>query len=98
MSIDEKAAKQLAAILTPIMIERSGVCTTTHLDRAVADIAKRTDKRLASGSNFCLSRVIRALRVVSGQTALNDDTKDSDIAYLNQTCERAVHRNAARSQ
>jgi HK97 family phage major capsid protein len=62
----------------------------TQLDKAVADIVKRTDKRLASGNNFSLSRVIRALRVVNGQTALNDDTKDSDIAYLNQTCERAM--------
>jgi HK97 family phage major capsid protein len=90
MSVDEKAAKQLAEILTPILIERHGVCTLTMLDKAVADIQKRTAARQAKGNNFSLSRVIRALRVVSGQTALNENTKDSDLAYLNQTCERAM--------
>jgi hypothetical protein len=86
MSFDTAGVSKLAAILQ----ERHGFATTTQLDKAVSDIIKRTEKRLAKGNNFSLSRVIRALRVVNGQTALNEDTKDSDLAYLNQTCERVM--------
>jgi HK97 family phage major capsid protein len=76
--------------LTEVLKDKCGFATITDLDKAVADIQRRTDKRLARGNSFSLSRVIRALRVVSGQTALNEDSKDSDLAYLNQTCERAM--------
>lgn len=86
MSFDTKGLNQLSEVLQ----EKYGFSTTTQLDKAVADIVKRTERRVAKGNNFSLSRVIRALRVVSGQTALNEDTKESDIAYLNQTCERAM--------
>lgn len=59
-----------------------GFCTTGQLDRAVADLLKKTQERGANGRNvFSLSTMIRGLRAMKGE-AISEQTREADIAYV----------------
>jgi HK97 family phage major capsid protein len=76
MQVDESVAKQLAELL----VEKFGITTNAQLDRAVADIIRRTDERQARGNTFSFAQAVRGMSAVAGHS-LNDRTREADIAY-----------------
>jgi len=75
--------------LIDVLVERGGLATTSQLDKAVADIVRRTQQRQAK-NGASLSTIIRGLRIAAGQPPLNPDTAQADTAYLQATCQRAL--------
>ena len=59
--------------LVQVLTERGGIATVTMLDKAVADIVKKTNVRQAR-TGMSLSTIIRGLRIAAGQPALNPDS------------------------
>ena len=63
--------------------EKFGFATKTELDKAVAEIMRRAVERGARGNNqLSLSRIIRGIRIESGQPAINKATAEQDVAYV----------------
>ncbi|GEM_PF-4346776 len=60
--------------------ERFGFTTQSQLDKAVADIVRRTHERNARGG-FSLSRMIRGLRAME-RSPINPATAEADVAYV----------------
>lgn len=61
--------------------EKFGFSTTTQLDKAVADIVKRSAARGADGAPpFSFSTMIRSLSAQQGHV-LNEATKEADLSY-----------------
>ncbi len=76
--INDQVVKTLAEILQ----EKHGFSTVSQLDRAIADVLKRTEQRSASGKTpFSLSTMIRGLRAMKGE-AINTNTAEADVAYV----------------
>ena len=73
--------------LERVLAERGTFATQTQLDKAVADVLKRTEERmsvLANGKRkhtFSLSTMIRGMRSVRGET-MTAATAEADVAYL----------------
>lgn len=78
MNISQEVINVLAATLQ----EKHGFATTTMLDKAVADVLRRTLERSVSGKTpFSLSTMIRGLRSMKGE-AINAQTAEADVAYV----------------
>jgi HK97 family phage major capsid protein len=76
--INEQVVKTLAEILQ----EKHGFATTSQLDRAVADVLRKTQERAASGKvPFSLSTMIRGLRAMRGES-INAQTAEEDVKYV----------------
>jgi len=67
--------------LERVLIERGTVATKTDLDRAVADIIRRTARRESGGGPpFSLSQMIRGMAAQAGN-CLNDATREADVQF-----------------
>ena len=77
MNISNEVATQLAELLQ----EKFGFATVTALDKAVADVIKKTHERTSKGNQFSLSKLIRGMVITNGRAAINEQTKDADLAY-----------------
>jgi HK97 family phage major capsid protein len=82
MNVTSEVVGQLAGQIAPLLQEKHGFATQTQIDKAVADILKKTAERQARGSNFSLSKMIRGLRIESGQPAINKQSAEGDVAYV----------------
>jgi HK97 family phage major capsid protein len=58
-----------------------GFATTSQLDRAVSDLLKKTQEKVAGRNNFSLSTMVRGLRAMQG-TPLTPKTAEADVAYV----------------
>ena len=78
--------------LAKVLQEMYGFATVTQLDRAVADVLKRTSVREARGGNLSLSKIIRGLRVVTGgnNAALPSSDPQEDVKYLETYCQKVL--------
>jgi HK97 family phage major capsid protein len=76
MTISGQVLEEVATHLQ----EKFGFTTQTMLDKAVADIAKQTQKRESRGG-FSLSKMIRGLRAME-HSAINASTAEADVAYV----------------
>jgi HK97 family phage major capsid protein len=77
MDFNPEVLNQVAATLQ----EKHGFATTTQLDKAVADIIKKTQEKSAVREKFSLSTMIRGERVLNGVAPLNPRTAEADAAY-----------------
>jgi HK97 family phage major capsid protein len=76
--INETVVRTLAEVLQ----EKHGFVNVTMLDKAVADLLRKTQERGASGKTpFSLSTMIRGLRAMRGEP-LNPNTAEADVAYV----------------
>jgi HK97 family phage major capsid protein len=76
VNISNEVVNTLAALLQ----EKFGFATVTALDKAVADLLKRTEEK-KSKPQFSLSTMIRGLRAMRGE-AMNPQTAEADVAYV----------------
>jgi len=75
--LNDAIAKELSALL----IEKFGFATTSEVDRAMAEILKRTDVRTKQkGSGFSYCSAFRGMLAMMGQT-LNQNTAEADVRY-----------------
>ena len=76
--INEQVLNTLAGVLQ----EKHHFVNVTQLDKAVADILRKTEQRAASGKiPFSLSTMIRGLRAQRGE-AICAQTAEADVAYV----------------
>jgi len=76
--INQEVVRTLAEILE----EKFHFTTTTQLDKAVADVLRKTQERTVSGRTpFSLSTMIRGLRAMRGE-AINPQTAEEDVKYV----------------
>lgn len=72
-----------------LLQEKHGFATTSQLDRAVAEIVKKTVERETKGNQFSISRMIRGIRIVRGLPAIENidgrpipNTAEADLQYV----------------
>lgn len=76
-------------VVSEALQKQYGFATTTQLDKAVADLLKRTEERTADKKHaFSMSQMIRGMKAVKGD-AINVQTQEADIQYV-----RALETNA----
>lgn len=74
---------EIATTIARVLQEKHGFSTITDLDKAVAAIVAKSASKQANGrSQISLSKMIRGMRVISGQAPLNERTKDDDVTYV----------------
>lgn len=76
MHISDEVINVVASTLQ----EKFGFATTSMLDKAVADVLKKTQEKVVSRNGFSLSTMIRGLRAMRGE-AMNPKTAEADVAY-----------------
>lgn len=72
--------EQVINTVAETLKEKFGFCTQTQLDKAVADLLRKTEQKTTSNP-FSLSKMIRGLRAMRGEP-LNVNTSESDVAYV----------------
>jgi len=78
MNVSEEVIKVVAETLQ----QKFGFVNETQLDRAVADVLRKTQERGAAGRPaFSLSTMIRGLRALRGEP-MNPATSEADVAYV----------------
>jgi len=76
--INEQVLNTLAGVLQ----EKHHFVNVTQLDKAVADILRKTEQRAASGKiPFSLSTMIRGLRAMRGES-ITPSTAEEDVRYV----------------
>jgi HK97 family phage major capsid protein len=76
-----QVSNEVAQVLANVLQERFGFATVSQLDRAVADVLKKTNERMANGPRFSLSTMIRGLAALHRQP-LVPATAEADASYV----------------
>jgi len=74
--------EQVVKILAEVLQEKHAFVNVSMLDKAVADVLRKTQERSASGKvPFSLSTMIRGLRAMRGE-AISPQTAEEDVRYV----------------
>jgi HK97 family phage major capsid protein len=74
-------SSEVINVVAQTLQEKFGFATMTQLDKAVADLLRKTQERTSNGKvPFSLSTMIRGLRAMRGES-LNAQTAEADVAY-----------------
>lgn len=80
---------EIINVVSEALQKQYGFATVTQLDKAVADLLKKTEERAAAKKNtFSLSQMIRGLKAMKGDP-LNPQTQEADLQ-----CIKALETNA----
>lgn len=77
MNVNQEALNVIASTLQ----EKFGFATVSQLDRAIAEIMKRTAVREQAGNRFSISTAIRGMLAMNSR-ALVEESKDADVEYV----------------
>ncbi len=80
--IHQMVNQEVVRVLAEVLQQQHGFVNVTQLDKAVADVLRKTQERGASGRTpFSLSTMIRGLRAMRGE-AMTPATVEADVAYV----------------
>lgn len=81
MNLEDVKNSEVLNLVAEVLREKFSFATTTQIDKAVADIVEKTQKRVATGDKFSMTKMIRGMKVVKGDP-LNHQTQAADAEYL----------------
>ena len=74
-------SNEVICTIAEALQEKFGFATHSELDKAIADVLRKTHERVTKGNSFSLSTMIRGLRVMRGE-AINSQTAEADVSYV----------------
>lgn len=76
-----QVSAEIVNVLAEQLIKTHGFATTSQIDKAVADVLRKTHERQAGGNDFSLSRMIRGLRAMKSDP-ITQETIEEDVRYV----------------